>query len=706
MIRGRARIVSHGATSQLLADRLDALRDRYFVGRAAEVELFRSALESDAAEQTVALLFIHGPGGVGKSVLLRQFARFATKRGASPIALDARDLEPSPASVLNALCQTLDIPPSESPFSALARHERPVLLIDTYELLTPLDNWLRELFLPQLPDRALVVLAGRNPPSPAWRADPAWSELMHVVPLRNLTPSDSRTYLNARGLPDPQHAAVLEFTHGHPLALSLLTNLLIDDESRAFRPENAPDTVRALLERFVDRVPSQAHWRALAVCAHARVTTEPLLAAVLDAAEVPHLFAWLRELPFIEQGPRGLFPHDLAREVLDADLRWRDRVAYDDLHLRMRSALMARWRSNPGLDQQSAFFDFLYLARHRRAKAYYDWASFGHLYAEVATQTDHAEIVGLVRRHEGDESARIATYWLAQQPRAFVVFRETNQAIAGFAAALVLEHVTSDDLTTDPAIAAAWQLVCERGPLRPGERIAYHRFFVGRDAHQDTTIHTMVAAVAYITWQTTPRLAWSFPALAEPERWQTMFERMRFPRTPEADFVVGGHRFGVFAHDWRTDPFDAWLEEASRGGADERIADQPPRPLAALEVLSQPDFDAAVRKALRDYHRPTLATNPLLRSRLVFEHAHGDPGASSLKALIAEAAAELRASRGARSEKLYRALACTYLEPAATQELAAERLGLPFNTYRYQLAAAIKHIVDSLWQRELRAGDD
>jgi hypothetical protein len=167
------------------------------------------------------------------------------------------------------------------------------------------------------------------------------------------------------------------------------------------------------------------------------------------------------------------------------------------------------------------------------------------------------------------------------------------------------------------------------------------------------------------------------------------------------DFVVGGHRYGAFAHDWRVDPFDTWIEDRTFRGRDGGSGPMAAVPL--VEVLSKPDFEAAVRQALRDYHRPALATNPLLRSRLVVEHARGTPTASSLKVLIHEAAASLRGSRGARSEKLHRALACTYLEPAATQELAAERLGLPFNTYRYQLAAAIKYIVDTLWQRELHA---
>jgi hypothetical protein len=685
-----------------LAERLGALRDKYFVGRAAELDAFRTALDQEAAERHVALLFVHGPGGVGKSFLLRQFARITTASGAASVTIDGRDLEPSPAAFLAAVRAALDVGSDTSPFDVLAQHQRPVLLIDTYEQLAPLDTWMRELFLPRLPDDALVVLAGRNPPSAAWRADPAWSELAHVLPLRNLMPRDSRAYLHDRGLPEQQHEAVLEFTHGHPLALSLLTNLLLSDTGRRFRPENAPDMIRALLERFVDRVPSQSHWRALAVCAHARVTTEPLLADVLGGADAPQLFDWLRDLPFVEQGQLGLFPHDLAREVLDADLRWRDPVTYRDLHARIRTALISRLESRRVLEQQSAYFDFLYLARHGLiSKAYYDWASFGHLYAEVATPQDQSDILGLVRRHEGDASACIAEYWLRRQPQAFVVFREASEQIAGFATTLVLDEPNPDEIVADPALAAAWRYVAQRKPLRPGERIMHHRFFVGRDAYQDTKIHNMVAMVATLRWLTTPRLAWAFPTVAEPERWAPMFEAVRFWRAPEADFTVGGHCYGAFAHDWRADPIDAWIEVKAAldpAGDDAALNTAASAP---IEVLSQPDFESAVRQALRDFHRPALASNPLARCRLALQHAGGAPSAASLRALIGEAAAELRGSP--RSEKLYRALACTYLEQTATQELAAERLGLPFNTYRYQLAAAVKRVAETLWERELQA---
>ena len=47
------------------------------------------------------------------------------------------------------------------------------------------------------------------------------------------------------------------------------------------------------------------------------------------------LFAWLRGLSFVEQGPHGLYPHHLARDVLDADLRWRDPGGHADLVKRL-----------------------------------------------------------------------------------------------------------------------------------------------------------------------------------------------------------------------------------------------------------------------------------------------------------------------------------------------------------------------------------
>ncbi len=46
-----------------------------------------------------------------------------------------------------------------------------------------------------------------------------------------------------------------------------------------------------------------------------------MLSAVLPDEDAAALFSWLRRLPFIEPGPFGLYPHDVVREILEADLR-------------------------------------------------------------------------------------------------------------------------------------------------------------------------------------------------------------------------------------------------------------------------------------------------------------------------------------------------------------------------------------------------
>ena len=69
-----------------------------------------------------------------------------------------------------------------------------------------------------------------------------------------------------------------------------------------------------------------------------------------------------------------------------------------------------------------------------------------------------------------------------------------------------------------------------------------------------------------------------------------------------------------------------------------------------------------------------------------------------LRELIRAALDELRAHP--RDAKLHRAVLHTYIEPLPTQELAAQRLGLPFSTYRHHLARGIERLARSLWHRE------
>jgi hypothetical protein len=81
-------------------------RHRRFVGRVAERDLFRSVLASDRPPFNV--LYVLGPGGVGKTTLLREFANTCKEAGI-PTHLCGRCVLWSLAYVLGPLVRLGDL---------------------------------------------------------------------------------------------------------------------------------------------------------------------------------------------------------------------------------------------------------------------------------------------------------------------------------------------------------------------------------------------------------------------------------------------------------------------------------------------------------------------------------------------------------------------------------------------------------------------
>ena len=166
----------------------------------------------------------------------------------------------------------------------------------------------------------------------------------------------------------------------------------------------------------------------------------------------------------------------------------------------------------------------------------------------------------------------------------------------------------------------------------------------------------------------------------------------------ELDYAIGGEAYGVYAHDWRSEPPLAWLELlAERDVAGGHTA-TPPTPPTPLIVFSETEFAQAVRDALRDFTQlDLLVTNPSIQSRLVLDRtgraADVRHRAAALQAIIKEAAETLQASP--RDAKLYRGIS-RLLQPAPTQEQVAELLDVPFSTYRRHLKSGIQRVADML----------
>ncbi len=693
-------VMTQPGSGKTLGDLLASRRRRRFVGRAPEIELFRVAL--DSAETSFSVLHVRGPAGIGKTRLLDIFAGLAAEAGAVLVRIDGRDVVPSPSAVLDALRTVVEVPEDEGAMIGSPDSGRLVLLVDTYERLGPLDDWIRTRLLPRLPAATLTVLAGRTGPGSAWRTDPAWGELLRVVSLRNLSPEDSRQYLKACGVDTVRHDQLIELAHGHPLGLSLLADVVVRGGEATADPLT-PDLVGTLLRQFLEVVPDGPHRRALEVCALARVTNEELVREVLGLADAHEPFSWLRELSFVESGPDGLFPHDMARDALEADLRWRDPDGYRRVFRAIRERINARLQTSRGREQQRAIADAKYAFRRLPGiSSPVDWDTWGRRYPEPARPGDRAAILAMVRAWEGAASAAIAARWWDLQPAGFYVIRDQDGGLEGFVALLDLTRASTEDIAADPAADAAWGYAQRQAPPRPGDLVTQTRFVIDRSAYQGPS--PTINAIPILTMQRYfgfSNLAWDFLTLAEPERWDAYFDAADLPRAAGADFWVGGCRFGLFAHDFRQVPVDALFEKVTERAL---AHDVTPAALAVtppLLVLSQPEFEDSVRQALRDLRRPDLlARNPLLRTRLVRDRA-GDqePSSAMLEGVVTAAVESLRDHP--RDDKLWQAVERTYVRPAATQERAAAALGLPFSTYRRHLTRGAERVVARLWDQEI-----
>jgi hypothetical protein len=602
-----------------LGDRQAEEAHARFVGRSEELhDLVAAARREPGAAQTI---FVHGPAGIGKTELLRELVRACADEGIAVHRVDARGVESAPGEVARAL----------TPGAAR------VVVVDNYEQLAAVDDWLRERWLPELPADVVLVLAGRAAPALAWRRLGS----IRSIRLRGLDDRDAIELLRRRGVHDRDYEAILSFTHGHPLALALASEVAMQRGRLdvPFAPQAEPDLVRGLLRAFDDEVPDATHRRALEACAVVRTMTEPMLASMLVLADARSLFEWLAALSFVELGASGLAPHDIGRS--------------------------------------------------------YTWPVDGEISPGWASDRDVPALVAMVERHEGTDSAAIAKHWLSRQIAHVQVARDAQGAPVGFVASIHLDVASPADLRVDPAAATARRYLNQLERWGNGETTTIHRFWMSAATYQaPSPARDLVMAMITRHNLTTRRLGYNFLPTADPEIWAESLAYADVARTAEVDFSVGGRRYGVFAHDWRTHPPASWLRllahRASAGPLARLPGDEP-------VFLTHAQLEQAVRDAVRNLRRPQLLrANPLMRAAIV----QGKP--ESLQAVLREAIAALQAD--ARTSKWSRALAVTYDDPGIeTQEQAADKLGLAFSTYRRYLAAALAEVTEMIWQRQIDA---
>ncbi|MEU0543898.1 hypothetical protein ABZ319_28945 [Nocardia sp. NPDC005978] len=223
------------------------------------------------------------------------------------------------------------------------------LLLDTYEEIGGLDDWVcREVML-RLPERTRLVILGRH----KLTTNIDWMNHEHDLRMREvleLSESEAKSYLRHYGLSDSAGLdAIYKVTGGYPLLLVLVRALSVEaggwehiGELQHGRDKDA--IARGLLDRILREERVRNIHEVIEKCCIAPWIDPGVIGAVLDvsAADAHGLYTELAAHSFVTRHPRGVTMHDKIKELLRASLAFADPDGYQELTARLTRYLGER----------------------------------------------------------------------------------------------------------------------------------------------------------------------------------------------------------------------------------------------------------------------------------------------------------------------------------------------------------------------------
>ena len=652
-----------------LATRIARLDRERFVGRRGELERL-AGLFGDEPSASVVLL--HGPGGIGKSTLLRELMRRGELAGWTPWIVEGRDLPPDPDALEDALAGAQEA-------------ERPLLVLDTYERMTAIDGYLRQLLLPRMPERTVALIAGRTRPDPAW-SHGGWETLTVQVELGAFADAEALELLRAAGVGDDRRARhIAAWAGGSPLALTLAAEAAVADALWDPAAEPAPpEVVEPLIRRIFDADVEGPHAGVMAAAAIGRVITPGLLRDALPGIDAEASFAWLAQRSVAERLGDGVALHELVRKALRADLARSDPEFAQDLRVRIADHLHARAIAG----ELRLTIDLADLVESPAVRAGYSYQGATRYRIDALRPGDDVVIEQLLARRGMREWWAPTRLFVEQSPERVAVARDAEDRLRGFLVAMTPANAPAfaeQDPLVGPWLRHAREHAAGGAAVLWRDAIDFTRSPIDDPGTSPPALQALLNMAGILrAGLPNPRCAY-LPINPSDGLSRAFVEATGAQLVPELRYDAGRYTLDCYVLDFGPQGL-LGLQRAVVYAEAGRTLPGPGADGAAAAGSS--DTVAAVRDALRDLHVPVrLARSPLATG------AGTEERAASVRALVDDAAA--RAFGDTDDERLQaRVLDRGYLHPAASHELAAGELHLSRATYFRRLRRAAERVAE------------
>lgn len=629
-----------------IGERLLARDRELFVGRTVELSVFERLLDGTLPQRVVHLV---GPGGIGKSALLREVSRRSGVHGVRTVWVDGRDVPPFPSEIDQA-------------FAEVRHVARALVVFDSYELVSSLDSYLRDRVIPELPDSTLVVIASRQMPSRAWY-EHGWDSIALTIELQPLDVETAYALVRAHGVTDTDQVSTLvDRSHGSPLALVV----------GAEAGPTGSGSVSELAARLLGSEAEPDRHRTLSVAAIARVTTPELLADVLGEDDPYDSYKWLADRSFAEPLAAGVTLHALVADALRERLRERDpagegvlrRAIADHLH---RRALAG----NSGLS-----LDLQHLVVDRTVKWGFS-SDIGRRYRIDALRPGDVEQIGSILNSVGaDEWWAVTRVFFDDHPNLVGVARDPDGNVGGYYVAVSPSNApqaAADDLLLGPWLRHA------REVLRTNSAVLW-REAVDLTGEMGEITSLLGAGGLMSTGVVNPRYLY-LPIAPEIPAAEAFADRLGAVHVEELDM----HAFGI--------DLECRIVDCGPGGLIGNQRDWIYRETGVAPPHEVPDVDPA--ELLRWLRDPAeLSQGPAWL---------GDAPSERLTRLQSLVRSSLVAFGPNRDDELGRSIIeAAYLEDNAPHEAIARRLHLSRSAYFRRLQSATDRVAEELGARLVR----